>query len=48
MIKKTLILLTLLFVGLSHAKAWGFLEHTVIAYVAQDYLTENAARNLRY
>ena len=48
MIKKTLILLTLLFVGLSHAKAWGSLEHTVIAYVAQDYLTENAARNLRY
>ena len=48
MIKRILILLIAMFIGLSQAKAWGALEHTVIAYVAQDYLTENAARNLRY
>ena len=28
--------------------AWGGYEHTVIAYAAQDHLTENAERNLRY
>ena len=27
---------------------WGGYEHTVIAYAAQDHLTENAARNIRY
>ena len=30
------------------ALSWGGLEHTVIAYIAQDHLTENAERNLRY
>lgn len=30
------------------AFAWGGYEHTVIAYAAQDHLTENAARNIRY
>lgn len=30
------------------AFSWGGQEHTIIAYIAQDYLTENAARNLRY
>lgn len=28
--------------------AWGGYEHTVIAYAAQDHLTDNAARNIRY
>lgn len=30
------------------AHAWGGYEHTVIAYAAQNHLTENAARNIRY
>ncbi len=30
------------------AYAWGGYEHTVIAYAAQNHLTENAARNIRY
>lgn len=30
------------------AFSWGGYEHTVIAYAAQDHLTENAARNIRY
>lgn len=29
------------------AVAWGGYEHAIIAYIAQDHLTENAARNLR-
>lgn len=30
------------------AFGWGGYEHTIIAYAAQDHLTENAARNIRY
>jgi hypothetical protein len=30
------------------AMGWGGYEHTIIAYAAQDHLTENAARNIRY
>lgn len=48
MIKRIIITLAFLPLLLCQARAWGALEHTVIAYVAQDYLTDNAARNIRY
>lgn len=37
-----------MFVTSLQAMAWGGYEHTVIAYIAQDHLTESAARHLRY
>ena len=30
------------------AFAWGGFEHSIVAYIAQEHLTENAQRNLRY
>ena len=30
------------------AFAWGGFEHSIVAYIAQEYLTENAERNIRY
>ena len=47
MMKRLYIVLILSLMSL-HASAWGGYEHTVIAYAAQDHLTENAARNIRY
>lgn len=48
MFRRILISTVMLFVAFSHVKAWGGYEHAIIAYVAQDHLTENAARHIRY
>ena len=48
MTKRIIITFALLTLSLCQVKAWGSLEHTVIAYIAQEHLTDNAARNIRY
>lgn len=47
MMKKLTINILLLLVLGFEAYAWGGYEHSVIAYAAQDHLTENAQRNIR-
>ena len=46
MIMRRLLIAILIFSGPA-AVAWGGFEHSVIAYIAQGYLTENAEKNIK-
>lgn len=48
MIMRRLLIAFTLSVLTQAAFAWGGFEHSVIAYMAQEHLTENAIRNIRY
>lgn len=45
---KRLIIAVIFVLAYLQAQAWGGYEHTIIAYAAQDHLTENAARHIRF
>lgn len=48
MMRRIIITAALLLASFLKAGAWGGYEHAIIAYIAQDHLTENAARHIRY
>ena len=48
MMKRMIITAAVLLTAFLQAGAWGSYEHAIIAYIAQDYLTEDAARHIRH